>query len=133
MGILSTIHSLKNWTMEHVWHALVQPKKPIEEKPPVIAFPNLGEDIRQVVQTKEFESALNSASPFLLASLGAWPGYWVYRGMDYHSHRMHVPLQIYIRQTFLQAKLLQFAIILAGIFTVVKEQRRSRMMPIDEP
>lgn len=61
-------------------------------------LPNLGEDISQVVHNPEFERVLNSTSPYLLASLGAWPGYWLYRGFDYHSHRAFVPLPMYIRQ-----------------------------------
>lgn len=110
-------------------------------------FPNLGEDINQVVHNPEFERVLNSTSPYLLASLGAWPGYWIYRGLDYHSHRAFVPLPMYIRQvsdqhysppnyllynllvyqTFYQAKLLQMVIIMAGIIHFMKGHNTSEI------
>lgn len=112
-------------------------------------FPNLGEDINQVVHNPEFERVLNSTSPYLLASLGAWPGYWIYRGLDYHSHRSFVPLPMYIRQvsdkpppphnslpiifyiiflqTFYQAKLLQMVIIMAGIIQFMKGHNTSEI------
>ncbi|XP_016990899.1 uncharacterized protein LOC108052884 [Drosophila rhopaloa] len=89
---------------------------------------NLGEQIRLMVHSKPFESAYNSAAPFLFASLGAWPGYWLFRGMDYHVHRSHVPLAIYIRQTYYQAKVVQLLIILAGTYTVFRNNNRLRLM-----
>ncbi|XP_016964755.1 uncharacterized protein LOC108034382 [Drosophila biarmipes] len=84
---------------------------------------NLGEEIRLLVHSKAFENAYSTAAPFLFASLGAWPGYWLFRGMDYHVHRSHVPLPIYIRQTYYQAKVVQLFIILAGTYTVFRNNR----------
>lgn len=72
------------------------PSKP--RASPAPATPNLGEEIRQTVQSRPFENGFMSAAPFLCASLGAWPGYWLFRGMDYHTYRAHIPLPIYIRQ-----------------------------------
>ncbi|XP_017057732.1 uncharacterized protein LOC108099009 [Drosophila ficusphila] len=89
---------------------------------------NLGEEIRLMVHSKPFESAYSTAAPFLFASLGAWPGYWLFRGMDYHVHRAHVPLAIYIRQTYYQAKVIQLLIILAGTYTVFRNTSRLRMV-----
>ncbi|KAH8380346.1 hypothetical protein KR009_010142 [Drosophila setifemur] len=91
--------------------------------------PNLGEDVRLLVNSSPFDNTFTTAAPFLCASVGAWSGYWVFRGLDYHSHRAHIPLPIYIRQTFYQAKLVQFLIILAGTFTVLRKNRRMRWMP----
>lgn len=85
-----------------------------------------------MVQSRPFESGFTSAAPFLCASLGAWPGYWLFRGMDYHTYRAHIPLPIYIRQTYYQAKLVQLCIILAGTFTVLRKNRRLRWMPTME-
>lgn len=92
MGVTDFIEGVKRWTVGQ----LDRNKDEDQKKPRKL--PNLGEDIQLVVRTPEFESVMNSASPFLLASLGAWPGYWLYRGFDYHSHRAHVPLPVYIRQ-----------------------------------
>ncbi|XP_017070787.1 uncharacterized protein LOC108107693 [Drosophila eugracilis] len=89
---------------------------------------NVGEEIRLMVHSKPFENAYNKAAPFLFASLGAWPGYWLFRGMDYHVHRAHIPLPIYIRQTYYQAKMVQLFIILAGTYTVFRNNTRLRLM-----
>ncbi|KAL7733621.1 hypothetical protein ACLKA6_005075 [Drosophila palustris] len=125
MGVTDFIESVKRWTAGQ----LDRSKEEDQKKPR--KFPNLGEDIQLVVRTPEFESVMNSASPFLLASLGAWPGYWLYRGFDYHSHRAHVPLPVYIRQTFYQAKMLQFVIIVAGIIYMTKHQTGENIFPVD--
>jgi len=93
MGVTDFIESVKRWTAGQLDRTDKVEEHEIKKK-----FPNLGEDIQLVVRTPEFENVMNSASPFLLASLGAWPGYWLYRGFDYHSHRAHVPLPVYIRQ-----------------------------------
>lgn len=95
MGVTDFIESVKRWTAGQLDRT---DKDDGQNGQKAKKFPNLGEDIQLVVRTPEFESVMNSASPFLLASLGAWPGYWLYRGFDYHSHRAHVPLPVYIRQ-----------------------------------
>ncbi|XP_001354053.2 uncharacterized protein [Drosophila pseudoobscura] len=107
--------------VNQIWRPVAPPAPETPE-----ATPNLGEKIREVVNDKAFENAYDSAAPFVMASLGSWPGYWLYRGLDYHTHRAHIPLRIYINQTFYQAKILQFVIILAGTFTVITNQRRAR-------
>ncbi|KAH8373971.1 uncharacterized protein LOC110188850 [Drosophila serrata] len=84
---------------------------------------NLGEELRLMVNSPRFEAAYNTAAPFLFASLGAWPGYWAFRAMDYHVHRSHIPLEIYIRQTYYQAKAVQLFIIMAGTYTVFKNHK----------
>ncbi|TDG53258.1 hypothetical protein AWZ03_000073 [Drosophila navojoa] len=126
MGITNFIEQMKNWTVSRVYGV---PPKSDENAQKNKRFPNLGENIQRVVQTPQFEQVLNAASPFLLASMGAWPGYWIYRGFDYHSHRAHIPLPIYIRQTFYQAKLLQLIIIMTGILTIVKNQKNLHIFP----
>ncbi|EDW57103.1 uncharacterized protein LOC115768089 [Drosophila novamexicana] len=127
MGITNFFESVKNWTVARVQGTLSSKD---DEREDVRRFPNLGEDIQQVVHTPEFEQVLDAASPFLLASMGAWPGYWLYRGFDYHSHRAHVPLPVYIRQTFYQAKLLQLLIIMTGIISMVKNHNNFRIFPV---
>ncbi|XP_062132878.1 uncharacterized protein LOC133843378 isoform X2 [Drosophila sulfurigaster albostrigata] len=127
MGVTDFIESVKRWTVNQ----LDRKSKQEEELKPVRQIPNLGEDIQMVVQTPEFENVMNSVSPFLLASLGAWPGYWLYRGFDYHSHRAYVPLPVYIRQTFYQAKMLQFFIIMAGIIYMAKHQTGEHVFPVN--
>lgn len=92
MGVTDYFARIKNWTLDKLWMSKNDDQLNAQH------FPNLGEDIRKVVQTQEFENVMNSASPFLLTCLGAWPGYWIYRGFDYHSHRPYVPLPMYIRQ-----------------------------------
>lgn len=92
MGVMYYLESVKNWTLDKL--SIIKNDDKVNPQ----HFPNLGEDIRKVVHTPEFEHVMNSASPFLLACLGAWPGYWMYRGFDYHSHRAYVPLPMYIRQ-----------------------------------
>ncbi|XP_043649629.1 uncharacterized protein LOC122617724 [Drosophila teissieri] len=89
---------------------------------------NLGEEIRMLVHSQSFEKAYSTAAPFLFANLGAWPGYWLFRGMDYHVHRSHIPLPIYIRQTYYQAKMVQLLIVLAGTYTVFRNTTRLRLM-----
>lgn len=126
MGITNFIESVKRWTVSKLDR---RENEDDDQKKP--KFPNLGEDIQLVVRTPEFENVMNTASPFLLASLGAWPGYWLYRGIDYHSHRAHVPLPVYIRQTFYQAKMLQFVIIMAGIIYMAKHQTGGNIFPVD--
>nr|XP_017108582.1 uncharacterized protein LOC108133235 [Drosophila bipectinata] len=97
--------------------------------PPV---PNLGEEMRLMVESEPFESGFTASAPFLCASLGAWPGYWLFRALDYHSYRAHIPLPIYIKQTYYQAKVVQLFIIMAGTFTVLRKNRRLRWMPTME-
>lgn len=92
MGVTDYLVNIKDWTLHKLW------KGKNDDELNAQHLPNLGEDIRKVVQTQEFENVMNSASPFLLTCLGAWPGYWIYRGFDYHSHRPYVPLPMYIRQ-----------------------------------
>eukprot|EP00099_Drosophila_melanogaster_P002527 NP_001137874.1 uncharacterized protein Dmel_CG32299, isoform B [Drosophila melanogaster] len=107
-------------------------KRKEEEPAKAIAHPprmhNLGEEIRLLVHSQSFEKAYSTAAPFLFASLGAWPGYWLFRGMDYHVHRSHIPLPIYIRQTYYQAKVVQLFIIMAGTYTVFRNASRLRLM-----
>ncbi|KAH8296735.1 hypothetical protein KR054_010653, partial [Drosophila jambulina] len=105
-----------------------------KEKAPPLPPPqtqNLGEEIRLMVNSPRFESAYNTAAPFLFASLGAWPGYWAFRAMDYHVHRSHIPLEIYIRQTYYQAKAVQLFIILAGTYTVFRNHQLLTAQIID--
>ncbi|BFF99002.1 uncharacterized protein DMAD_07010 [Drosophila madeirensis] len=126
MGLWSYFGSVKSWTADHIW----RPVTPIAPQEAVVP-PNLGEDIRQVVNDKGFENAYETAAPFLMAGLGCWPGYWIFRGLDYHTHRAHIPLPIYINQTFYQAKILQLLIVLAGTFTVLNSQRRKRSKMVE--
>ncbi|XP_017841749.1 uncharacterized protein LOC108599434 isoform X2 [Drosophila busckii] len=133
MGFTSVLEHIKDWTVTHVrtlwWGTTPKSSDHDDGSQPKTehrSFPNLGEDVHQVLQTPEFEHVLNSVSPFLLASLGAWPGYWLYRGFDYHAHRAHVPLPIYIRQ----AKLVQFAIIAAGIISFLQSQHSEHIESI---
>ncbi|XP_023167215.1 uncharacterized protein LOC111596971 [Drosophila hydei] len=126
MGFTSYIERMKNWAVSRVYRVPLTSDESDSSKK---RFPNLGENIQHVVQTPQFEQVLNTASPYLLASMGAWPGYWIYRGFDYHSHRAHIPLPIYIRQTFYQAKLLQLIIIMTGILTIVKNQKNLHVFP----
>ncbi|EDV95535.1 uncharacterized protein LOC6557665 [Drosophila grimshawi] len=130
MGIPNFFENLKNWA-GHVVSGTETPQQRHQQQQlneQQRRFPNLGEDISHVVQTPEFGQVLDAASPFLLASLGAWPGYWLYRGIDYYSHRAHVPLPTYIRQTFYQAKVLQFVIIMSGIITIINRHRRNSIL-----
>ncbi|XP_030386016.1 uncharacterized protein LOC115632878 isoform X3 [Scaptodrosophila lebanonensis] len=126
MGVTDAFETVKQWTMSAFGRH--PPAKQISEP----TVPNLGEDIRLMVQTREFGKTLDAVSPYLLASLGVWPGYWLYRGLDYHSHRAHIPLPMYIRQTFFQAKLLQLAIILTGIFSIVRDHHKTRLVRLRE-
>ncbi|KAH8235049.1 hypothetical protein KR032_008089 [Drosophila birchii] len=103
---------------------------------------NLGEELRLMVNSPRFEAAYNTAAPFLFACVGAWPGYWAFRAMDYHVHRSHIPLEMYIRQvinslkthfhlyehicipqTYYQAKAVQLFIIMAGTYTVFRNHK----------
>ncbi|XP_017126696.1 uncharacterized protein LOC108145653 [Drosophila elegans] len=126
MGIQSFYNSLKQKIQGS---SKMERNEQYEEKikkPPQMQ--NIGEQIQLMLQSKSFESAYNTAAPFLFASLGAWPGYWLFRGMDYHVHRSHIPLPIYIRQTYYQAKVVQLFIILAGTYTVFRNNSRLRLL-----
>ncbi|KAH8304668.1 hypothetical protein KR059_003241 [Drosophila kikkawai] len=128
-----------------------QSNKGIAEPLPAPTAQNLGEEIRLMVNSPRFESAYKTAAPFLFAGLGAWPGYWAFRAMDYHTHRSHIPLEIYIRrvivkiinllinilhylcipQTYYQAKTVQLFIILAGTYTVFRNHKLLTAQNID--
>lgn len=105
MGIQNYYGNLKEKFSTRLKRKEEEPAKPIAHPP---RMHNLGEEIRLLVHSQSFEKAYNTAAPFLFASLGAWPGYWLFRGMDYHVHRSHIPLPIYIRQV--SRLLLRFAI-----------------------
>ncbi|XP_058978588.1 uncharacterized protein LOC101901736 isoform X2 [Musca domestica] len=64
---------------------------------------------------KDLEMKINTTKPYIFASLVSWPFYWLYRGLEWGRHRENVKLPAYIHRTHLQAKFLQFAIILTGI------------------
>ncbi|XP_017022828.1 uncharacterized protein [Drosophila kikkawai] len=108
-----------------------QSNKGIAEPLPAPKAQNLGEEIRLMVNSPRFESAYNTAAPFLFAGLGAWPGYWAFRAMDYHTHRSHIPLEIYIRRTYYQAKTVQLFIILAGTYTVFRNHKLLTAQNVD--
>nr|XP_016933336.1 uncharacterized protein LOC108012458 [Drosophila suzukii] len=118
MGIQNYYGNLKEKILK-----ITKKEEPTREMVSPPQMHNLGEEISQLVHSKSFEDAYNTAAPFLFASLGAWPGYWLFRGMDYHVHRSHIPLPIYIRQTYYQAKVVQLFIILAGTYTVFRNNR----------
>ncbi|XP_033161740.1 uncharacterized protein LOC117142000 [Drosophila mauritiana] len=125
MGIQNYYGNLKEKFLTRLKRKEEEPTKPRAHPP---RMHNLGEEIRLLVHSQSFEKAYSTAAPFLFASLGAWPGYWLFRGMDYHVHRSHIPLPIYIRQTYYQAKVVQLFIILAGTYTVFRNASRLRLM-----
>ncbi|EDX08944.1 uncharacterized protein LOC27206260 [Drosophila simulans] len=125
MGIQNYYGNLKEKFLTRLKRKEEEPAKPRAHPP---RMHNLGEEIRLLVHSQSFEKAYSTAAPFLFASLGAWPGYWLFRGMDYHVHRSHIPLPIYIRQTYYQAKVVQLFIILAGTYTVFRNASRLRLM-----
>ncbi|EDW50199.1 uncharacterized protein LOC6610483 [Drosophila sechellia] len=125
MGIQNYYGNLKEKFLTRLKPKEEEPAKPRAHPP---RMHNLGEEISLLVHSQSFEKAYSTAAPFLFASLGAWPGYWLFRGMDYHVHRSHIPLPIYIRQTYYQAKVVQLFIILAGTYTVFRNASRLRLM-----
>ncbi|XP_065362416.1 uncharacterized protein LOC135955919 isoform X2 [Calliphora vicina] len=87
--------------------------------------PNLGEDLRLVMQSSEFEKQLSASSPFLITGLIAWPSYWLYRGVEWHRVRNIEPLPLYIRKTFYRAKVLEFCILLTGILMAIRSTHKA--------
>uniref|UniRef100_A0A1B0G7A9 Uncharacterized protein n=1 Tax=Glossina morsitans morsitans TaxID=37546 RepID=A0A1B0G7A9_GLOMM len=78
--------------------------------------PNLGEDLRQVVQSKEFENNVKATAPFLVTGMLAWPLYWGYRGIGWHRYRNTEILPLYIRKTFYRAKAMELMILMTACF-----------------
>uniref|UniRef100_A0A1I8MK11 HIG1 domain-containing protein n=1 Tax=Musca domestica TaxID=7370 RepID=A0A1I8MK11_MUSDO len=76
---------------------------------------------------KDLEMKINTTKPYIFASLVSWPFYWLYRGLEWGRHRENVKLPAYIHRTHLQAKFLQFAIILTGITMASLESIRRHM------
>uniref|UniRef100_A0A1A9VN42 Uncharacterized protein n=1 Tax=Glossina austeni TaxID=7395 RepID=A0A1A9VN42_GLOAU len=82
--------------------------------------PNLGDDLRQVVQSKDFENNVRATAPFLATGMLAWPVYWAYRGIGWHKYRNTEILPLYIRKTFYRAKAMELMILMTGIVYSLK-------------
>ncbi|XP_037816278.1 uncharacterized protein LOC119606767 [Lucilia sericata] len=113
MAILSIFQDVYNHIYNYVFTKNVHKK------------PNLGEDLRLVMQSSEFEKQLRSSSPFLITGLIAWPSYWLYRGLEWHSVRDVETLPSYIRKTFYRAKILEFCILLTGILMTIRSSHKA--------
>ncbi|KAM7355573.1 uncharacterized protein ACRADG_001601 isoform 2-T2 [Cochliomyia hominivorax] len=93
--------------------------------------PNIGEDVRLLVQSSEFENHVKSISPFLITGIIAWPSYWLYRGLEWHHIRGQEPLNVYIRKTYYRAKMLEFCILLTGILMAIRSSQRAFEGPLE--
>ncbi|KAI9588672.1 hypothetical protein GQX74_004517 [Glossina fuscipes] len=82
--------------------------------------PNLGDDLRQVVQSKDFENNVKATAPFLATGMLAWPLYWAYRGIGWHKYRNTEILPLYIKKTFYRAKAMELMILMTGIVYSLK-------------
>ncbi|XP_037816277.1 uncharacterized protein LOC119606766 [Lucilia sericata] len=72
-----------------------------------------------------FQQKLEQTKPYIMASFIAWPIFWLYRGLEWSSHRQNARLPMYIQKTYLQAKFMQFSIIMFGL-TVASLMENSR-------
>ncbi|XP_017057731.1 uncharacterized protein LOC108099007 [Drosophila ficusphila] len=66
--------------------------------------------------------------PYLEVSFLSWPAFWFWRGYNWHAQRKTERIAIYIQRTYQQAKLMQLAILAAGLCTV--SMGHSAGMPI---
>ncbi|KAM7355572.1 uncharacterized protein ACRADG_001601 isoform 1-T1 [Cochliomyia hominivorax] len=63
----------------------------------------------------DFAYKFNKTKPYILTSFIAWPLFWLYRGLEWSSYRQSTRLPMYIQKTYLQAKFMQFSIIMFGL------------------
>ncbi|XP_017070786.1 uncharacterized protein LOC108107692 [Drosophila eugracilis] len=56
--------------------------------------------------------------PYLQVSFLSWPAFWFWRGYNWQYKRRTERIGFYIQRTYQQAKLMQLAIIAAGLLTV---------------
>ncbi|XP_034659234.1 uncharacterized protein LOC117895593 [Drosophila subobscura] len=64
---------------------------------------------------KGFPQKLNDMLPYMAAGFVAWPAYWLYRGYQWQHKRNTERIGFYIQRTHQQAKLIQVAILAAGL------------------
>uniref|UniRef100_A0A1A9X0G8 Uncharacterized protein n=1 Tax=Glossina brevipalpis TaxID=37001 RepID=A0A1A9X0G8_9MUSC len=81
---------------------------------PAYRRPNIGDDLRQIVQSEDFENKTKATAPFLVAGILAWPIYWIYRGTEWHKYHVlsgqnHGAADTYDRYyVFLKIKLINY-------------------------
>ncbi|XP_065362415.1 uncharacterized protein LOC135955919 isoform X1 [Calliphora vicina] len=81
-------------------------------------FYNIGQQFNEFIHNNMpigFEQKFNKTKPYIMASFIAWPVFWLYRGLEWSSHRQNARLPMYIQKTYLQAKFMQFSIIMFGL------------------
>ncbi|SPP87613.1 uncharacterized protein LOC117588915 [Drosophila guanche] len=64
---------------------------------------------------KGFPQKLNDMLPYMAVGFVAWPAYWLYRGYQWQHKRNTERIGFYIQRTHQQAKLIQVAILAAGL------------------
>ncbi|BFF99001.1 uncharacterized protein DMAD_07009 [Drosophila madeirensis] len=64
---------------------------------------------------KGFPQKLNDMLPYMAAGFVAWPAFWLYRGYQWQHKRNTERIGFYIQRTHQQAKLIQVAILAAGL------------------
>ena len=63
--------------------------------------PTIGQRFHNFIQNNmphDFEYKLEKTKPYIAASFIAWPMFWLYRGLEWKSHRHNSRLGMYIQK-----------------------------------